>query len=193
MAELRMRLRDATADIHDRLEKQLPVMDPSFSRDDYRRLLERMFGFYEPIEESMAEAIRRDAWELEFSARRKVNALKHDLLSLGHTRESLERIPRAALLPKVLTREEFIGVSYVLEGSTLGGNVIVRQLKRRWGAEWEASQFFGIYGAGVHEKWQEFCKWLNHSSTTVSEEQVIAAAYSTFEAMETWLTRKDST
>ncbi|MBX9656894.1 biliverdin-producing heme oxygenase [bacterium] len=193
MAELRMRLRDATADIHERLEQQIPVMNASFSRDDYRMLLERMLGFYEPIEQAMAEAIRRDDWELEFSARRKVNALKHDLLSLGHTRESLGKIPRAALLPKVLTREEFLGISYVLEGSTLGGNVIIRHLKSKWGSELEASQFFGIYGVGVHEKWQEFCKWLNQFSMTVSEDQVIAAAYSTFEAMEAWLTRKDST
>lgn len=192
MTELRQRLRDATATIHERLEQKLPVMDEAFTRADYRMLLERMLGFYEPMETLLANAIRRDGWELEFNARRKVNALRHDLLSLGHTRESLERIPRSKSLPPVTGRGDFLGVTYVLEGSTLGGNMIVRHLRKKWGTDFEASQFFGIYGAGVHEKWQEFCKWLNQFSAAVSEDEVIAAARATFASMEEWLTRKGS-
>jgi len=190
MSDLRDRLKNATADAHQRLERQMPVMSDAFTLNDYRVLLERLIGLYEPMEKEMGNAIRLDDWELEFNARRKVNALRHDLLSLGHTRESLQQIPLAANHPAITTREDFLGSSYVLEGSTLGGIMIIRHLRKKWGSDLEASQFFSIYGADVHEKWQQFCNWLNQYSGKVSEDNVIAAANATFKAMEDWLIRK---
>jgi heme oxygenase len=81
------------------------------------------------------------------------------------------------------------GVLYVIEGSTLGGQIIVRHLERNLGLTRESgARFFHGYGADTEAHWQEFCVWLETLSLQDNQiERAEQAARTLFSKLETLL------
>jgi heme oxygenase len=78
----------------------------------------------------------------------------------------------------------------VLEGATLGGQVVRREVGRSLGlGTGTGCSFFGSYGDRVGEMWKEFCGALAAYAARdpSAEEPLVAAAVETFDALDRWL------
>ncbi|MGC3969477.1 MAG: biliverdin-producing heme oxygenase [Pirellulales bacterium] len=116
-------LKITTSDAHERLESSLDSDAPDFSIHDYRLLLRRLLGFIEPWEAVAGDHLHGAGRKL-FDERRKTPLLKADLQWLGIL--SLDDVPTAddRSLPRVSCEPEAWGSWYVVEGSTLGGQLL---------------------------------------------------------------------
>lgn len=185
-------LKHHTADAHAALESRLNVFEQVRTRDDYRRLLARFFTLHEPIEARLANAADWPALGFDFSARRKAALLRDDLRALGASETDLAALPRAHDLPAVATLAEAIGCLYVLEGSTLGGQILSKHFQTALGLTPETgARFFHGYGAQTGARWREFGLWAEAQSESANEDFEADAAHGarqTFHTFAQWLT-----
>lgn len=180
-------LRDQTALLHARIERVVDVPNRLRSRDDYATLLARFHGFYAPLESRLAAVGGYEAVGLNLEPRWKAGRLRDDLLALGHTADGL---PWCAALPDVRDLPAALGCLYVLEGATLGGQYVRKEVKRIHGFEpGTGCSFFSSYQDRVREMWTEFCKALNGyaEANPASHGAIVATAADTFTRMEEWL------
>jgi heme oxygenase len=129
---LRQRLKRETAAVHQHLEAQLGLLDPSLDLHRYLRVLETFYGFYVPVE---LDVTRLAAAELSlgFPLRARAELIARDLLALGLSPAALAALPLCRDRPELSCVEDLAGCLYVLEGASLGGQVLSRLLHRRLG------------------------------------------------------------
>jgi heme oxygenase len=118
--------------------------------------------------------------------RRKLSLLELDLDRL----HSSGPVPQCGTIPKLETVSQGIGCMYVLEGSTLGGQIISRHLKQSLDITPEnGGAFFISYGAELGKRWKEFRESVLADERSLSEtDEIIAAARDTFQSFHNWLT-----
>lgn len=190
------RLRHETRSSHDRLERHprlAPLTTDTLTRETYAALLERLLGFYEPLE----EALGCHAERLGLGDRWKVDLLVRDLDALGRTPAAMAALPRCAALPDVAVPARALGCFYVLEGATLGGAVIRRHLARSLGiTPATGGAFYASYGRRIGPMWKAFCarmetyeagRWPSGAPAVVELDEVVGAAHATFQAYHEWL------
>ena len=160
----------------------MPRLTDLRSRDVYADCLRRMARFHaawEPLLHSQRE-LRRIVPDLP--QRRRVEAIESDLRALGV--EPLAPMPA----PRALTAAEALGALYVIEGSTLGGQIILRSLQ---GTDFEAlaTRFFNAYGPRTGAMWKEFCAALEAFGADRQHEipSVLAGARRCYGAFQTSL------
>jgi heme oxygenase len=184
------RLRLETRDQHRKLEHTVDLKSRFESRAEYVDLLQRMLGLHEPLE----QALLRLDWSgtgIEPGERRKSPWLEADLMALGNSAAEIARLPRCAELPVLDTLARGIGCLYVLEGSTLGGDVIARQLATRLQmGPGNGARFYASYGERLHAMWATFGadadRACNHQAAC---DEARDAARDTFECFERWFGR----
>lgn len=157
-------------------------------RASYRALLADLFGIYAPLEATLA-AVEWDGLGIDFSARTKSQWLYADLMALGLSSLDIAALPRAANLPTIQSPSDGLGVLYVLEGASLGGQFITRQILPALGLiEAAGVRFFASYGADVGEHWRSFTAAM--AAYGANEERAAAmerAALATFECFLHWM------
>jgi heme oxygenase len=183
-------LKRATADIHRRLESELDLLDPDLSPDRYRRILERFFGFYGPIEAALARVASAGP-ALGLPLRARTGLIASDLVSLGLSPREVAGLPRCADLPRLSCPGEVAGCLYVLEGACLGGRVIAPALRERLGvAQGSGASFFTGDAEGTPARWSAFLDWLEGLVRAgAPADQIVASARATFLAFALWLAR----
>ncbi|MEQ1620282.1 MAG: biliverdin-producing heme oxygenase [Methylococcales bacterium] len=183
------RLRHATTENHAALECQLPLLDPNLSREDYHEFVSRFYGYYAPLETQLLALPWWDEMGFDYNERYKTPKLERDLLALGDTPDMLARMPRCHNLPEIFTLSQLLGCLYVIEGSTLGGQIITRHLRSSLGITLETGcSFFNGYGDITMMQWQAFGSTLTSlAERTCSDEEIIATANQTFKTLESWL------
>ena len=83
---------------------------------------------------------------------------------------------------------ELMGVAYVFEGSTLGGQVLTRILSRRLGIEANAMTYINGYGEDTGAMWKSFVTKLDQFQFTTSDRaRAVHAANRTFDDLLHWL------
>lgn len=163
--ELLQRLRASTRDLHENIEQVVPVLHPDFTLAEYTQLLRRYYGFYAPLDPVKAEWLHRD------------------LLALGDTEAQIDVLPRCQNLPA-----PGWGCRYVLEGATLGGQILARTLESRFGLTPEhGAAFFAGYGAETGSHWKRFGESLALETKPEDEDLIIAAARDRFLKFHAWL------
>jgi heme oxygenase len=183
---LRDALRNHTRIQHARLEKRLAIERRVRQRDAYVDLLERFYGFYVRIEPRLAVfAPAFEAHGIDLASRSKVAQLRRDLIALGERAAESE----SDLAPEISTFPQAVGCLYVLEGSTLGAQVILKSIRASSGLDAETgAAFLSGYGAKTGSMWRAFLEFLSELTFTPYEaEQAIAAARETFERLEEFL------
>ena len=193
---LMLRLRHETRPEHAEVEAVVDLVSPHLTREVYRKRLEQFYGFYLPLEERLAERLAErphageewGRWGLDLNARRKVPLLEADLRVLG---TAPDRLPRCADLPPLPSLAAVFGCLYVLEGATLGGQVISRHVRGRLGIYPEnGGRFFAGYGPEVGARWREFGGALERYAVAPHlQEAVIQSARATFVAFTDWFRR----
>lgn len=181
-------LRTHTACLHRTTEDRLGLPGCIRSRADYKSWLARFFGLYQPLESRLAALTDGTPLGPMLQARRQTPALRGDLLALG---ANPDRLPRAsaATLPALPDFAAALGAHYVLEGSTLGGVLILRDLQSRLGDTLgEATRFFGGRGKSLGPMWHSFRAELDAygQSWPRRRADVVTGAQQTFEAMLAW-------
>ncbi|MGE8413290.1 MAG: biliverdin-producing heme oxygenase [Pseudomonas sp.] len=185
-------LRAATATLHVALEQRLPFFSEHLDAAWYRRLVQAYYGFYQPLEAALhAGGLVPTGYELQL--RRKTPALNGDLLALGLGQAEIDSLPRCGQLPRLDSPGACLGTLYVLEGATLGGQILRREMTRRLGLDaGNGGAFLDVYGAATGRRWKDFLEYLGRLPSHASARQpVISAAQSTFACFEHWLDSRE--
>jgi heme oxygenase (biliverdin-IX-beta and delta-forming) len=186
------RLRLATRDTHVAIERSLALTEPGLTLDGYQRVLEKFYGYYQPVEEQLRLGRSRLADWLDVPGRGKTPWLKQDLIRFHPARE----LPLCGELPAMDGPAACFGCMYVLEGATLGGVIISRHILENLGVTpLSGGRFFHGYGERTGSMWQQFRAGLGAFAQTQTErdqEAVIASARATFETLRHWCELKDS-
>jgi heme oxygenase len=181
MTTLPERLRAETRAQHEQMEAGFGL---PLTREEHARWCAMFLGFLEPLEARLAALLGDEHRFL--SGRRKSGWLRQDLRALGWDEESVAALPRAEFLPVTDTAAQALGVMYVFEGATLGGQVIARHLETKLGfAGGEGYRYCASYGAEVGRRWQAFRGFLLEASGTEAD-QAVAAARDTFSRLQAW-------
>ena len=182
------------------MEGALDLMRDDLSLADYRRLLERYFGFYAPIEARLADVLACvTLGGLEFETRRKLPLLRADLAVLGGPAADTLAVCDAP--PPLHTPAQAMGCLYVLEGATLGGMVIGKHVQRTLGLTPNCgARFFHGSGARTAEMWRacraalaEFAADADSPAAapaaTANANAVVESANETFRSLRHWCMR----
>lgn len=179
------RLKHETRSEHEAIEAQLDLVGVGLSLPVYRSRIAQFYGFYRPLELRLYAAADDAAMPPDASLRRKTPLLKIDLERLGVDASAL---PTCCELPDLASAEARIGCHYVLEGSTLGGQIIGRHLRHRLGITAEAGgRFFQGYGEHTGSMWQAFRAALAaFFEQSTAPQAIVVGALDTFICLRHW-------
>ena len=182
-------LRSGTQTLHVALEKRLPFFCDTLDLERYKRLLSAYYGFYHELE----DRLQHSPWMTpgcDLHARLKTPALHRDLQALGVNTQSLALCDT---LPVLSSPASVLGVLYVLEGATLGGNVLRKQMSERLGLDaHNGCAFLYVYGEATGRQWKAFMDFLGSVPLDAQARgEAVQAACSTFSCFEQWLERQE--
>lgn len=170
------RLRQETSEEHRRVEALLDLMSPELNLDRYCRILKAFYVAMAPLENAIAEACparHRGLWE----GRSKAWRLQVDLESLNETPNNMP-VP-VIRMPDLADASLWLGALYVVEGSTLGGQVICRHLERHFGwSHGRGYSYFRGYGERTAERWRQVIQALE--AEDADGNLVLKGAHQTF-------------
>lgn len=178
-------LRAGTAELHIALEKRLPFFSDTLDLNAFERLMRAYYGFYQPLEAVLQDSDAIPA-DFDLASRLKAPTLQRDLQALGANGGDF---PICRRLPAIDSAAACLGVLYVLEGATLGGQILRREIATRLslGAD-NGAAFLDIYGAATGRRWRDFIEYLGSRLMDADERKaVVAAAHTTFSCFEQWL------
>lgn len=168
-------LREETLPEHQGLESSLDLMDQTLSLADYIETLQSFETFASHWETKAASTCPEHLRPF-FEKRRRSQWIRKDLLYFGA--KFLEGSPD---LPEIGSNAELLGSMYVMEGSTLGGQLISRHLERVLGLKDGAGYcYFRGHGADTGRMWQEFCRILTNEAEELDHREIVDAARMTF-------------
>ena len=182
-------MRHATRELHERIEQALDLLAPGLSPERYRALLERFHGLIAPFEARLALVGGWEGIGIDLDERRKAPLLVRDLRALGLADADIERLPRCGDLPAVSTLADGMDCLYVLEGSTLGGQVISRHVHEALGISAESGgAFFAAYGARTGRMWKAYQEALARlPAEPAVQAALVSAACDSFFTFERWM------
>lgn len=152
-------LKQNTRQQHDLLEEKFnskKIFEKSYSLEDYKRLIALNYQFLLNYEERINEAISDDfKAKIRQNLRSKLPLIKKDAELLGiNLQQNFD-------VENINSEAEAIGMLYVIEGASLGGNVIKKNLEKNPNFEGIDFHYFGMYNQAISEFWKEFILALN--------------------------------
>jgi heme oxygenase (biliverdin-IX-beta and delta-forming) len=183
------RLKQSTASRHVAIESRSVLLDPALSQADYRACLQRFFGYYAPLELCL---LRSPAWHAAgfcYDDRHKTPQLLQDLAALGVTPSELAQVPLCQALPGLGSTARLFGCLYVIEGATLGGQIVSRHLQASLGVTPQSGgAFFSAYAQHTGSRWKAFGTQLSaFARASDQDDEIIASANDTFDTLDRWL------
>ena len=185
-------LRQQTRASHEHIERVsclARLFASDYRRGDYRDLLARLHGFYEAIESALYTDLPVFAQPV-LGHRRKSRLIVRDLQALEVKRTEIDCLPLCFKLPSLHNYAARMGVFYVLEGATLGGQLIRRRLLEHFGVGISpALNFYGCYGEKAGLEWRTFRNFMADyfDDDQHSANEVVSAANATFDCLRDWL------
>jgi heme oxygenase len=183
-------LRERTTHLHEQVERAVDLPARLCSVATYTSLLARFYGFYAPLEDCLAGVDDYAAVGLDFASRRKAHLLRDDLSALDVAEADIDALARCSDLPAVTDLGDALGCLYVLEGATLGGQIVCRRAEQALGVSpGRGCSFFASYGEKVGPMWKEFCRTLEGYAgvNPGASERIVTAAVGTFVGLDQWL------
>ncbi len=172
---LNTRIKEETKKAHQELEKKVVLRLKAIrSETDYADFLNRFYTYFNAIEQLIAPYLS-PAILPDLNQRRNSSYLRSDIEELGEEVTQLAELS----LPEINTTAGALGAMYVIEGSIMGGPIIVEMLKK-YGMN-KGFSFFSGYGQATGEMWASFIATLNANADTDSRQaEAIEAANQTF-------------
>lgn len=178
-------LKRATATSHARAELAFPSPTEFADPAVYRDVLTRLHRFYLAWEPAVWASVEvRALLHGESATRRKLSLLEADLACAGPLAQWAD--PIAAVGAQRLSPLAALGALYVMEGSTLGGRVILTWLPTDMeSGSGLGTSFFRGYGARTGEMWREFSRRMEaHVAIGGGTDEILAGAIECFHAVE---------
>lgn len=180
-----LRLKTETRPQHDSIESKLDLLREDLTFDEYVLLLERFYGFYLPVEELLSKQNFFDY----YPSRLKTPYLEQDLRQLGREISTIARFSMEGI--DFSSAEKVFGPVYVIEGSTLGSQVLSKHFARKFDlTAGKGLSFFTGKGQGTMLAWKEFQQRLIESlrKLNLRQDVIIRSAQDSFTALEQWIT-----
>ncbi|MFD2147727.1 biliverdin-producing heme oxygenase [Mucilaginibacter antarcticus] len=180
------KLKEVTLANHQQTEKILVGKLKSMrSVQDYITILSSFYGYFGGLEKQI-ERYLNPSNMADYEERRKTAAIADDIKVLGGT------VPAVATgdeLPRIENCLQAFGALYVIEGSTLGGQIISKMIQNHLPIQNGAGlSFFNGYGDNMQQMWTSFKELLNKAAMTPADEETMAeAANQTFARFKNWL------
>jgi heme oxygenase (biliverdin-IX-beta and delta-forming) len=185
-------LKAQTHQQHKQIEQRMPFFNATFTLQEYVRTVAIFLGFWEPMEQRLAAINGWQTVGIHLTHRFRAHRLHRDLRALGVSELEIENFPRATSLPILTNVYNGLGCLYVLEGSTLGGQLIARELARRFAIDdHSGTSFFFSHGSNVGEQWQQFCSAVTiHVDHPAKENAALTSAVATFASLDSWFQKR---
>lgn len=160
-------LKSRTKALHDKVEAKLnsnKIFENTYTVEDYKNLLTKNAMLIAQYEEAAMDVLKNDLGEaLELQKRAKTDIMRSELAALDLNYDaSLKQDSEGISVAKAL------GILYVIEGSTLGGNVIARALGKSEAFKDVSFNYFSFYKEQTGPMWTKFKNILDEH--VVSEE-----------------------
>lgn len=185
-ADLLLRLRHSTGPLHDRIEALLQLEAP-MPLARYGRILRGFHEFLQLWEQRVRFALPEPLrpW---FDGRRRAPLALRDLgdLDVPHAADLRQSARDAQSLIRMDSPAVAWGALYVIEGSALGGQVLVPQLMRHLGLRADhGARYFHGFGAQTGGLWREFRQRAQQGvgSEEAALSDAVRGAVQTFEAL----------
>ncbi len=180
------RLRFETAADHLAVEGALPLMNVGLDRAKYAACLSRIYGVVAAWEERAA-AVAPDWMQTMLAARRRAGLLQQDLEWFGVAGQDAG----GPTLPEMNDLPSLLGTMYVMEGSTLGGQLIARHVEAALDlSEGEGDAYFRGHGKDTGSMWKEFCEVLSNRVPDSDGDAVVLSAKEMFAVFGAWVQGK---
>ena len=181
--------------LHDEAERSGPlnaIVSQSITLQEYRHILERLYGFVLPAEHVIEPLIVRYLSSLDYEKLKRCPHLENDLTFLGLSVDELETLPQCDALTSLDTLPQALGVLYLFEGSRLGGKVLAKSLVEGLGlSELRGCAYFASNGANVGILWPSFKDVVNrYVAAQGHDQEIIESAQKGFAALNSWLLEK---
>ncbi|HZP06486.1 MAG TPA: biliverdin-producing heme oxygenase [Terracidiphilus sp.] len=161
----------------------MPFMKPDLTREEYVACLQRLHGIVAAWDATAYEKAPSSMQNL-LGPRRRGHLLAADLNWFGLTVEEKNR----PSLPDLSDEALFFGALYVMEGSTLGGQLIARHVEEALGLEpGRGDRYFRGHGAKTGPMWKEICELLETRVLEEEGDRVIESARQMFRIFESWM------
>ena len=176
-------LRACTHAAHERLN-QHPLLaglkQPGYPLRSYWLVLSAYYHFYQAMEALIESASEHLKSGFDYGPRRKHGFLRQDLVDSFHIdpEDAFWRPNREFLPIRIEDQAELVGALYVIEGATLGGQVISRQIQAgRLGVTAEhGGRFFHGYGELTTSRWSEFLSFAEQACPDAAQREKAAEA-----------------
>lgn len=194
------RLRLETRGEHDAVERVLDLMGTGLTREVYCRQLERFYGFYGPLEDALQIRCVLSG-DHAGGATSQLPTLLPRLKKTAHLQRDLRYlgVETADLLlcsnlPPLETEAQVLGCLYVIEGATLGGQMITRHVRDTLGiTPSTGGSFFEGYAGDTGKMWQAMRQLLvSGAIDRQTESEMVANAIVTFARLRAWCDPADT-
>jgi len=181
-------LRTATRSAHHVIDHHpllAPLVRPDLSLEHYGRVLRTFLWVYTPLQDALTRRIEQIGHGFELADR--VGWLQEDFASLGL---GGELPPDPWQVPAMDSTEKLVGALYVVEGSTLGGQVIARQISASLGLTAQhGARFFNGWGEQTETRWSSFWRYADEICRAADHPAAAVAAVTFFDALRRGLDR----
>ena len=177
-------LRRETRPAHDALEQNAfnqQLAAGTITAAAAAHFLAKMYGFLAPYEARLRAQNLGPEWEAD--TRQRAHLILEDL------QQPASSLAVCPAMPPLATWPQLLGAMYVMEGSTLGGQVISRQLAK---ADIPLRTYFSGYGERTGPLWKAFCQLLTQAATPANEAEIVQSASLTFQQLDAWLNQPPS-
>jgi len=174
-------LKTKTAASHKRLEK-LPVSSSILSSEmkiqDYTRYLMLMYDVHHSVEEQVFPLLEHVFEDL--TDRTKKYLIEEDLAYLHYP----QPVAKSVFNTENITVAFACGILYVIEGSSLGGRFILKNVESVPGLhEGKGVSYFTGYGNKTGSRWNNFLKVLTKFEEENNGEEIIKGAIYAFDCI----------
>jgi heme oxygenase len=183
-------LKSQTAVAHKRLE-HLPVsssiLSPEMKTEDYAYYLKLMYDVHYDVEENIFPLLSRNIHDL--TERKKKHLIEEDLAFLNYNKP----LPSPVFNTENTTIPFALGILYVVEGSSLGGRFILKNIETIKGLdEGKGVSYFTGYDNKTGSHWKSFLNALTeYQEENNCEDEIIKGAIYAFDCIHDHFVKKE--
>lgn len=177
-------LKRNTASYHEVIEKMNPFDSELISIPGYTQFLVKNYKVFDPLEKILENDYDWSSIGIDFQDYKRRDLLKKDIENLGIDPESLMQMKP---IPVFASIAQALGALYVLEGSSLGGRIILNKIQSIYGDKLSNSlEFLKGNGERTGVLWKDFLLKMNNyaEKNTEQREAILYGTIQTYRCFE---------
>ncbi len=167
------------------------ILTGTADNEHYKDVLKTFYGFYYPFEQKLESLSEWKEYDFDLVKRRKSQMIVEDMKNLGISDDEIKEIKMCENLPQMNNIAQALGCMYVVEGATLGGQIVANKINEVLGISVDkGASFFGSYKENLRPMWKEFSDFINkYSDDTNITDPIVDASDETYHRFNEWLVK----